>query len=83
MASFFGAVFLSGFGSALDVYPQPVQLSISRLHPTLSDHQRLASDWNRVGYAMRNALGKEISEQQAQQAATAVGGEAATSSAAR
>ena len=49
--------FLSGFGSALEICPIQRLYPIRRYTDGLTDSQRLASDWYRVGYSIYSAIG--------------------------
>lgn len=66
--------FVCGVGSVLEVYPVPHLYNFQRHMPELSDAQRLAGDWNRVGQALYTALDAvagEPHEQEEEQAARA------------
>jgi hypothetical protein len=59
------SLFLSGIGCSLELYPVPHVYIIQRPFGPLTDAQRLASDWHRVGHALYSAMntskpGKEI-----------------------
>ena len=56
MMSFRASFFVSGIGSALEVYPLPVTITARRHCPDATDAQRLASDWYRVGWAINSAM---------------------------
>jgi hypothetical protein len=51
-------IFLSGVGSSLELWPLPQSRIVTRMHPQLTDAQRLASDWQRVGHALYSAIEK-------------------------
>lgn len=73
-------MFLCGMGSVLEIYPVPYLYQFHRHRPDLSDAQRLANDWRRVGEAMYSAMGSLSPEQageQAQQEKPAATGEPA------
>ena len=61
MRSLLVPVFLQGLGSALEIAPAASLFPFQRLNPDLSDGQRLASDWQRVGNAMRSAIAQVAS----------------------
>lgn len=48
---------MAGIGSALEVYPVPVTFAVRRYWEGLTDAQRLASDWHRVGRAIYSVIG--------------------------
>ena len=48
--------FLSGIGSALEVYPLPITFQHTQYSQDTTDAQRLASDWYRVGWAIYSAI---------------------------
>jgi len=49
--------FVRGMGSVLQICPARHVYSIPRFGGELTDAQRLASDWNRVGHAMYSVIG--------------------------
>jgi hypothetical protein len=49
--------FARGMGSVLQIYPARHVYSIPRVGGELTDAQRLASDWDRVGHAMYSVIG--------------------------
>jgi hypothetical protein len=49
--------FLAGMGSALEVWPAPCLFPVRRYPDGLTDAQRLASDWYRVGHSLYSAIG--------------------------
>jgi hypothetical protein len=51
--------FIKGFGSVLTLMPPPAPKPVKRRFPTASE--ALASDWNRVGNALRGAMNKSDS----------------------
>jgi hypothetical protein len=55
-------IFLSGVGSVLEVCPVPHVYQVRSIFAGLTDSQRLASDWYRVGYALYSAIGVVASE---------------------
>ena len=55
-------IFFAGMGSALEVCPLPFLYNIQRPFGDLSDGQRLASDWLRVGHALYTSLGSQDTE---------------------
>jgi hypothetical protein len=60
MLPLMGSIFLSGMGSAVEIYPSPVMVVITRPDPNASDADRIASDWRRVGQALSNAIEAEV-----------------------
>jgi hypothetical protein len=55
-------LFIGGIGCALEVYPVPHLYVIRSEWGSLTDAQRLASDWYRVGHALYSALDKTNAE---------------------
>ena len=49
-------LFVAGMGSALELCPLPYRVVVQRQFVGLSDAQRLASDWYRVGYALYSSI---------------------------
>jgi hypothetical protein len=48
--------FVCGVGSVLEMYPVPMAYHVERPSATMTDAQRLASDWQRVGRALSAAM---------------------------
>lgn len=56
MMTYTKSYFVSGIGSALEVYPIPIAFAPRRHCPEATDAQRLASDWYRVGRAIYSTM---------------------------
>ena len=59
--------FVGGMGSALEIYPVPHTYVIRSPFAKLTDAQRLASDWYRVGRALYYALDVAKSERRVEE----------------
>lgn len=62
MKNYVTSCFLAGIGGALEVYPLPIRFSVRQPSAGLTDAQRLASDWYRVGGAIRSAINDPMLE---------------------
>jgi hypothetical protein len=58
--------FLAGVSSVLEVYPVPQRIVVHRFPQGLTDAQRLATDWYRVGQSLYASIGKIGVEEQKQ-----------------
>ncbi len=65
-------IFFAGMGSALEIYPVPHVYTIRRFPDGLSDAQRLASDWYRVGHALYSVMNSTLPESASGKAKEAV-----------
>jgi hypothetical protein len=55
-------IFVSGIGSAMEVSPVPFHYPIASPVSGISDSQKLASDWLRVGHSLYASMRSEDAE---------------------